>query len=256
MKTPHSQAFIVSIILYTLLLSGGYWLFFTKPDIQKQSLEILREVPVSLSMFQAPPPTEKPKVEPIKPVTEVKPVVKPIVKPKEVIKPVEVVKPKPIPKPLPKPIETPIEKQIEKPIEQPIEKAIEPEAVETKSKQPVVEEIKPVAQPQFSQQQVVTAEQVYLNALQEQIALHASNTYPNRAKRRHWEGTVHLKFTLFANGQIRELSIIESSGRQILDDAATTILQSKMNGQFRPFPKEIQRRSWRITVPVNYNLRS
>jgi protein TonB len=117
------------------------------------------------------------------------------------------------------------------------------------------EPVAPQLNRQVSKQQHANAEQAYLYELRSEILMHAQDTYPRRAKRRHWEGVVTLSFTLLPSGKILGLSIQESSSRQILDDAATSILQSKMRNQFQPFPAEITRKEWEITIPVSYHLR-
>ena len=252
MNNSSIKASVFATVLYSLTLGIGYWLFSIELQASVHSSAPLKEVPVTLSMFQMqPPPAQKPvppKVEKPKPISKSKPI-----KPK----PIEPIKPKPAPKiePIVMPKIEPIA-EVEPVIEPEVEVTPEPvqEPMQVAVEQPIIKAL-PIAQkPQFSQQQVASAEQLYLSALRDQIALHASNTYPNRAKRRHWEGTVKLEFTLHANGQIKSLAILKSSGRQILDNAATTILQSKMNSRFLPFPKEIDRQFWYITIPVNFSL--
>ncbi|GKT11040.1 MAG: hypothetical protein ISEC1_P0003 [Thiomicrorhabdus sp.] len=251
MNNAKIKASVFTTVLYSLILGVGYWLFSIELQTRDHSNTPLKEVAVTLSMFQMSPPAQKP-IEPVKEKS-----VKPFKKPQ----PIEPIKPKPVPKikPITIPIIEPIA-QVEPIIEPDVE--VIPELVKEPIQEPTQVAVEqpafkalPIAQkPQFSQQQIATAEQIYLSALRDQIALHASNTYPNRAKRRHWEGTVKLEFTLHANGQIKGLAIVKSSGRQILDNAATTILQSKMNSQFLPFPKEINRQTWHITLPVDYFL--
>ncbi len=48
--------------------------------------------------------------------------------------------------------------------------------------------------------------------------------YPTRAKRRMWEGTVELRVSIRANGEIQDVHVLESSGHRILDqDALKTV---------------------------------
>ena len=48
--------------------------------------------------------------------------------------------------------------------------------------------------------------------------------YPNRAKRRMWEGTVELRVSIRADGEIQDVHVLESSGHRILDqDALKTV---------------------------------
>ena len=278
MKSSSLSAFFLAVLIYSLLVWMGYSLWTsnlvnTAPEIK------LNKVPVSLSMFSAPP--EKKTIE-VKQETVVQP--EPAVEQETTTEPEPVIRPKtentpkpvvdPIKKPLPKPIEKP------KPIKTEVKKEIIKEAVKapTPKSKPILEEPKqkdaapkkieksappqetttvkqkPPA-PQFTSQQIANAEQEYLNALRQQIMAYAQDTYPRRAKRRRWEGDVIIEFTLTKSGRITQLSIVESSGRSLLDQAALEIFQAKMAYQFKAFPKEITRNNWSIKVPVSYNLR-
>jgi protein TonB len=281
MKSTARLSFIIAVLLYAILLLAGYWLFSLAIKEPKQQPEKLTALPVSLNMFQAtaPVPTIQAIVTP--PAVEVKviekPAIKPIVKPtadpkvvpkrepiiaKPVIKkpalPVEPIVAKPtIVKP--KAVKPKPPKLIEKPVEEPKSKAVptltaKPSPAKTQNKAEA-EPVAPQLNRQVNRQQQANAEQAYLYELRSEILMHAQNTYPRRAKRRRWEGIVTLSFTLLPSGKILGLRIQESSGRQILDDAATSIFQSKMRNQFQPFPAEINRKEWKITIPVSYHLR-
>ncbi|MBN2647483.1 MAG: energy transducer TonB [Thiotrichales bacterium] len=113
----------------------------------------------------------------------------------------------------------------------------------------------PVPTPTFSNDQIASAEKAYLSALRQEIMTFAQDTYPNRAKRRNWEGEVIILFTLHADGRISGLEMAESSGRPILDEAALSIITEKMRSRFKAFPAELQRDTWQIRVPVSYQLR-
>jgi len=114
---------------------------------------------------------------------------------------------------------------------------------------------KKVSAPAYTAQQTASAEQAYLHELRKQIINYARDTYPRRAKRRHWEGDILIQFTLTPAGNITKLKIIQGSGKKILDQAALEIFQVKMSNHFRAFPKEINRELWTIKVPVSYHLR-
>lgn len=273
MKSTASVSFIIATLLYGILLLVGYWLFSLAINVPKPLPEKTSTLPITLKMFQpetatpiiqviATPPEieakviEEPIVEPmIKP--NVKPVVEPIIEPKPALKPEPITAKAIIKKPeltvVPvvekqKAVKPKPPKSVEKPVEKPIVKAEAQSKVE-------VEPIAPQENTQISAQQQANAEQTYLHALRTEILLHAQDTYPRRAKRRHWEGIVTLSFTLLPSGKILGLTVQKSSGRQILDDAATSIFQRKMHNQFQPFPPEITRKAWKITIPVSYHLR-
>ena len=253
MKSPAAQSFVLAVVLYSLLILAGYWLWTSQPN-KKDVTDKVIPVPVTLAMFAEPTPI-------IPPTPVVLP--EPIIEPKPVVEP-----PKKTPKPIKKPIEKPIKKPVKKqPVKQvkpkKIEKPIEPiqpkvdVVKQTTDTPPVIETptvIEPPAKPVYTQQQTAQAEQLYLMALRKQIIAYAQDTYPRRAKRRRWEGTVLIQFELTPDGVINKLKIAESSGRNILDQAALELFRVKMNNHFKVFPKEIDREKWSIKVPVSYNL--
>jgi protein TonB len=63
-----------------------------------------------------------------------------------------------------------------------------------------------------------------------------------------------ISFTINADGSIENLKLEDSSGRDMLDDAALKIITDKMQSRFHRFPERIQRDSWNIRVPVSYRL--
>ncbi len=266
MKTPAKKAFILTVILYALLLSTGYVLYTSNTTATKETVIKLTTVPVTLSMFQpsATPPAVKPKAlpdplpEPPKPMPKKVP-------PKQEPKAVEPSKPVESPKPVtPKQIEPKKIKSDSVRPKNPTPKPVVSQKTESKprtetpehSVETTTEKIPPPrpSLPPVSASDIVMAEQTYLSELNAMIAQYAQNTYPKRAKRRRWEGEVLIQFTLLPNGKINALTIIQSSGRTLLDNAALSIFQVKMNNRFKPFPNEIKRTQWHIKVPVNYNL--
>lgn len=273
MKTRTTLSFFAALTLYSALLLTGYWLWQSAPKPPVK--ENIKVVPVNLAMFEESiiEPITEPKinpnpVEPIKPVEikkpepikkikkELKKELKPIIKPKPVQKPIP--KPKPIKPPKPikktKPVTTPktkvetTQKKIEKHLENKTETAKKVEPIKlTKPELP--------KKPTYSAQQIANAEKNYLLELREKIVNYAKDTYPRRAKRRNWEGDVTIEFVLTQNGSITKLKILKSSGKSLLDRAALEIFQDKMQNRFKAFPKEINRKTWLIKVPVGYHFR-
>lgn len=261
MKSPATQSFILAVVIYSLLLLAGYWLWMSQAD-KKEVTHKVKTVPITLAMFAEPAPI-------IPPEPAVLP--KPIVEPEAIVEPEPIIEPKPIiepPKKTAKPIKKPIKKPVKKPPIKPvkpkkIQKTIEPiqpktDVVKQTINNPPIteipERIEPATKPAYSQQQTAKAEQLYLLALRKQIMVYAQDTYPRRAKRRRWEGSVLIQFELTPDGLINKLKIAESSGRNILDKAALEIFMVKMNNHFKAFPKEIERDKWLIKVPVSYNM--
>ncbi|MCF6298906.1 MAG: energy transducer TonB [Thiomicrorhabdus sp.] len=267
--TPAKKAFLVAISLYALALFFGYMWYSSSADSKKELVK-LTTVPVTLSMFQnevmvvepAPNIIEATPPEPVEPVT---PPIEEIIKQEAPIPEVSIKEPTVPPKPnkIPVKISPPPKKAIVKQQEPPklpptphaettpeVSTKILPPPIQETASEPLKEPAPLIVDPNVSAQ----AEQSYLSELNAIIAQHAHNSYPRRAKRRNWQGEVLIQFTLLPNGQITRLSIIESSNRQLLDNAALQIFQLKMNQQFKPFPKEIVRAQWRIEVPVSYHL--
>ena len=70
--------------------------------------------------------------------------------------------------------------------------------------------------------------------------------YPTEALRRNIEGSLKLTVILLADGTIRELKVIRSSGHQILDDAAINIVRRA--GHFPPFSAEMKKQYDRLEI--------
>lgn len=277
----YTTSFILTVLIYTGLLFSGYLLWQNTPE---EKTPATHPVSVSLAMFemakprpplpepvqveetvepeiepQVEPVTPPPKVEPPKqePKLEPKPESKP--EPKPIKKPAPEPKPKPQPKPKPKPVEKKVEPKPEiKPVVKPPVKPVTPApdiTQDIKPAAPALPTVEKSLEPAYSPQQIANAEKTYLSTLAQQLAQLAQNTYPKRAKRRHWEGTVTLSFTIFPNGRIAQVKVVDSSRRDILDQAALDIIKERMHSQFKPFPDEIKRTQWQIQVPIRYELR-
>lgn len=273
----YTTSFLLTVLIYTGLLSAGYVLWKHTPEEKPPAT---KAVAVSLAMFEIPQapapqpepmPVEKPIEKPAEP--EIKPQVEPVTPPpkleppKPIEKPIEKPIPKPEPKPQPESKPKPVVKKVEpKPEIEPVAKVpskpVEPapapnktETIEPSAPAPALPAVEKAIEPAYSPQQIANAEKTYLSTLAQQLAQFAQNTYPRRAKRRHWEGTVTLSFTIFPNGRIAEVRVIDSSRRDILDQAALDIIKERMHSHFKPFPDEIKRTQWQIQVPIRYELR-
>ncbi len=72
-------------------------------------------------------------------------------------------------------------------------------------------------------------------------------TYPQNARRMGWEGKVKVSFIISSSGQVRDITIIQSSGYKILD---SNVIEAVYDAS--PFPKppvEAQ-----IIIPIVYSL--
>lgn len=97
---------------------------------------------------------------------------------------------------------------------------------------------------------IASIEQAYKSALQAEIARHRS--YPLLARRLRQEGTVAVGFVVQADGRLTAIELLESSGHQLLDEAALAAVREV--ARFRPIPEELGRQDWSLSVPLNFRL--
>ncbi|MBA4389858.1 MAG: hypothetical protein C0399_02850 [Syntrophus sp. (in: bacteria)] len=69
--------------------------------------------------------------------------------------------------------------------------------------------------------------------------------YPDRARRMGWEGKVLLSFVIMENGAIRDVEIMNSSGRRDFDDHAREILEKTTFNKQLPY--KLQIKNWLVT---------
>ncbi|WP_369600202.1 energy transducer TonB [Hahella sp. SMD15-11] len=89
----------------------------------------------------------------------------------------------------------------------------------------------------------------WLQALRTRIA--RTQQYPRQARLRRWEGTVTVRFTLDASGQILEIVVEQSSGKPLLDRAALLAIQKATP---LPAPPQTVDFPVAITLPVQFHL--
>ena len=280
--TPARKAFLLSIALYLLIL-WALWSFLSRST---PITHTLKPVPITLNMFAEPAPTIK-KPSPIQPPTKAAPI-PPIHPP---IQPVQKLKPKQKPKPKPK--QEPNQKPKAKPRSKPQRRAKTtppPKTLKEKTKPQATQPIAkphPIKPPKTSVKKNPTTppkkaatppalpskqsainptlshksaasykaiEQKYLTELSQKIAYYAQQNYPYRARRRHQQGTVRLRFTLHPDGHITHIEIQTSSGYQALDQAALEVIQQQMQAQFKPFPPEMPQKAKKLVIPIHYSL--
>jgi len=76
--------------------------------------------------------------------------------------------------------------------------------------------------------------------------------YPLWAREAGYEGTATVQFTIFADGKLGEINLINSSGYDILDKAAITTIKKS-----EPFPSlmdSLNRRTLQIELPIAFRL--
>lgn len=80
-------------------------------------------------------------------------------------------------------------------------------------------------------------------------------TYPEKVRRLGLSGEVTLDVALNPNGSIRNITVLQSSGKKLLDDVA--IRSARLAAPFAPFPPEIRAetdvlhmtRKWELNIP-------
>jgi protein TonB len=72
-------------------------------------------------------------------------------------------------------------------------------------------------------------------------------TYPDNARRMGWTGKVKVSFVVSSNGQVRDITILQSSGHDVLD---SNVIEAVKNAS--PFPKPIVEAQ--IIIPIIYKL--
>ena len=88
----------------------------------------------------------------------------------------------------------------------------------------------------------------YVRAVQERIV--NAIYYPQQAKQVGWEGNLRLSLNLTANGTLKEIRLVKSSGYRILDDAAMDVAQKQ--APYPPFPPQIDSQEIWVDVPIFY----
>ncbi len=78
----------------------------------------------------------------------------------------------------------------------------------------------------------------YFESWQKKIEKIGNLNYPEEARRRKLSGKLKLDVGLHPDGTVESITIVKSSGKKLLDDAAIRIV--KLAAPFAPFPKEMR----------------
>jgi|TARA_Y100000310_G_scaffold324994_1_gene387752 protein TonB len=78
----------------------------------------------------------------------------------------------------------------------------------------------------------------YLNSWRRKIERVGNLNYPEEARRRKLYGSLRLLVSILPGGDLKAVEILETSGFQVLDDAAIRIV--KLAAPFAPFPDELR----------------
>lgn len=98
--------------------------------------------------------------------------------------------------------------------------------------------------------QEVSPEDRYLYEIKK--LLERRKRYPQMARKMGHAGKVTMSLTLAQDGSLIESEVIAASPFETLNRAAQELVKG-IHG-LKPFPQEIQRTSWQITVPIEYSL--
>jgi len=93
--------------------------------------------------------------------------------------------------------------------------------------------------------------QSYYSELSAWLSRHKQ--YPRRARRKRQEGVVEVEFVIDRNGQLLDYRVVTSSGFQLLDDEAQSLL--KRAAPLPPIPGELEQSQLSIIAPISFSLR-
>jgi protein TonB len=237
-KHRYLNSFFITTILY---LVASFFLFYVFADtlvVEEKKQEQLKISLNSMMAVQEPTPTTRP--TPSDPIIEKK-----IDKPKKERKPEE---------------KKPEEKKSEhkkhehkKHIKEPIVEKTTEFSETLKTNNEVAQNNKPIVDTPINQTnsvQVENIEAAYLSQIRS--AIEKNKTYPKVAKRLNQTGKVYITFLVTKDGAIKNCRINKSSNFESLDEASMEILMKIVS--FEAIPKELNKDSWEITVPIVYQI--
>lgn len=91
-----------------------------------------------------------------------------------------------------------------------------------------------------------SADAAYLHAWREKIEYIGNRNYPDEARQQKLYGDLRLLVSLMPNGTIANAEILQSSGYQVLDQAALQIVH--LAAPYPPFPPEIRANTDRLNI--------
>lgn len=160
----------------------------------------------------------------------------------------EIVPESPVPRAAPQQTAPPVQPDIARatPVPQPVEPqaAVQPPPVAA----PAVPNASAVAKAEPSAERTLTNS--YEKSLSDLIKRH--ERYPDRARRQHWEGTVVVALSLSADGKVTNISVVESSGREILDEAALEMVRRA--SPLPRAPEGLRGKERSVRVPIAFKL--
>jgi protein TonB len=181
-----------------------------------------------------PPPVKEKPPEPPPEITRVVP--QPEAPPEMPVQPQPEPRPEPKPQPVPEPrVEAP--PPVVQPRPEPPPAAIEPPA----------KAAAPAPTPSASDPGLLKA---YGNVLAQAIG--QRKNYPRLARMRNWQGTTELKLQIGADAKLTGLTITHSSGYDLLDQQAITMVKETL--PLPELPAALRGKEFAVTVPVVFKL--
>lgn len=226
-EKPKTMGGLLLTLVIVSHLAGFYFVNLNAPIITAKP-EVIMEVSmvaIPLPVADVPPPSPPTPPEPPKPVPP-----KPVVKPKPVIK-------KPLPKPVVHKTEPVFIPVADKPM--PPTPPTPPAPAPVKAAPAPVKAAPPAPQP-FTQ---ARADANY--------GYNPKPKYPSVARSRGWEGKVILQVHVSADGDAQQVSVSQSSGHDILDEAAVNAVEG---WRFVPAKRGDTAVASTVNVPINFKL--
>ena len=209
-----------------------------KPEFVVPKPELRPEPKAEPKLESRPEPKIEPRPEP-PPLARVEPRPEPRMEPRTEVRP-EI---KPVPR------ETP-------PVVQPrVEPSVAAPTVARPAPAPVAVQPPPVVAPQpkaIDESRERTLRDQYQQIISARIK--QFEEYPPVAKRRHWEGTTVVQLRLSPDGKVTDISVVEKSGHEILDEAAVNMIR-KASPLPAP-PEGLRGRDQTVLVPIKFKLES
>lgn len=186
----------------------------------------------------------------------------PVVAPKPELRPSPAVEPRPEPRAEIRP-ETPVPRSAppqKVPTAQPQVEPVAPpqrDAPQPAIPQVAVQPPPPVAAPAAPVQAAraePAPERGLVNSYEKSLSdlIRRQEKYPDRAKRQGWQGTAVVGLSLSADGKVTDIAIIESSGRDILDEAALNMVRRA--SPLPRAPEGLRGKERTVRVPIVFKL--
>ena len=83
------------------------------------------------------------------------------------------------------------------------------------------------------------ADAFYLNSWRRKIESVGNLNYPQKARKDKLYGSLRLMVAILADGSLKEVELLDSSGHKVLDDAAIRIV--RLSSPYAPFPDELRK---------------